>query len=189
MISSCESRFGAGAHLKGEERQKRDKSLERINDRIEYYQKRRKATLDKIKNDDEKARKSVERYKKMLADDMKRSRQRLEKRRKDIAKQPEDQRKKALAKAESNEKRYVEQAKRNRQRSIDNANRQAKNNINRTRNQAAQYDKQMADLVKQRNALPAVGGNPSNWQHMLHPLWSHDPIWVPFVHIRTRWAS
>jgi len=50
------------------------------------------------------------------------------------------------------------------------------------------YLKQIASYKAQRDALPGPNGNPDTWYHMVQPVWSLDPLWVPFKTILMRWC-
>jgi len=40
----------------------------------------------------------------------------------------------------------------------------------------------------QRAATNVADGNVGTWRHILQPVWSLDPLWVPFDSIRMRWS-
>ncbi len=46
------------------------------------------------------------------------------------------------------------------------------------------------ESVKSQRASTAHGplGHPGSWYHMVQPVWSLDPLWVPFSSIHTRWS-
>jgi len=51
-----------------------------------------------------------------------------------------------------------------------------------------QHTRQLHTLGQQRAAVPTPQGTRSTWTHIIQPVWSLDPLWVPFSSIRTRWS-
>ena len=51
-----------------------------------------------------------------------------------------------------------------------------------------QHTRQLHTLGQQRAAVPTPQGTRSTWAHIIQPVWSLDPLWVPFSSIRTRWS-
>ena len=54
--------------------------------------------------------------------------------------------------------------------------------------QHAAYLSQMASARAQRDALPGPDGHSDTWYHMVQPVWTLDPLWVPFKTILMRWS-
>ncbi len=51
------------------------------------------------------------------------------------------------------------------------------------------YLSQLASGKARLAVAPTHEGSPSTWYHMIHPVWSLDPLWVPFKTIVMRWES
>jgi len=51
-----------------------------------------------------------------------------------------------------------------------------------------QHTRQLHTLGRQRAAVPTPQGTSSTWTHIIQPVWSLDPLWVPFSSIRMRWS-
>jgi hypothetical protein len=52
-----------------------------------------------------------------------------------------------------------------------------------------QHAKQLESLrAKRAAAARGQQGSPGIWRHMVQPVWSLDPLWVPFRSIHTRWS-
>ena len=50
------------------------------------------------------------------------------------------------------------------------------------------YLKHVESLRAQRASTPGENSRPDSWYHMVQPVWSLDPLWVPFRRIHTRWS-
>ena len=49
--------------------------------------------------------------------------------------------------------------------------------------------KQLEALRSQRATVArSLKGQPGSWYHMVQPVWSLDPLWMPFRSIHTRWS-
>ena len=48
--------------------------------------------------------------------------------------------------------------------------------------------KAIEQAISQRGALPGAVGTSGTWYHILQPVWSLDPLWVPFRSIYTWWS-
>jgi len=53
----------------------------------------------------------------------------------------------------------------------------------------AQRSKGIEQAKAQRAASRGAGGDSETWYHILQPVWSLDPLWVPFRSIHMRWSS
>jgi hypothetical protein len=51
-----------------------------------------------------------------------------------------------------------------------------------------QYSKHLESVRSQRASARDPQGRPRTWRHMVQPVWSLDPLWVPFRSIHTRWS-
>jgi len=51
-----------------------------------------------------------------------------------------------------------------------------------------QHANQINTISRQRAAVPTPHGTISTWAHIIQPVWSLDPLWVPFSSIRMRWS-
>jgi len=51
-----------------------------------------------------------------------------------------------------------------------------------------QHANQINTISRQRAAVPTPQGTISTWTHIIQPVWSLDPLWVPFSSIRMRWS-
>ncbi len=49
-----------------------------------------------------------------------------------------------------------------------------------------QYSKRVESARSQRASAHGPQGYPGSWYHMVQPVWSLDPLWVPFSSIHTR---
>ena len=55
-----------------------------------------------------------------------------------------------------------------------------------------QYESHQRQLASDKTRLarvPGHEGDQNTWWHMVHPVWSLDPLWVPFKTIVMRWES
>ncbi|MBL7134810.1 MAG: NPCBM/NEW2 domain-containing protein, partial [Phycisphaerae bacterium] len=51
-----------------------------------------------------------------------------------------------------------------------------------------QDSKRLETLRSQRASARGPQGYPDSWYHMVQPVWSLDPLWMPFRSIHTRWS-
>jgi hypothetical protein len=51
------------------------------------------------------------------------------------------------------------------------------------------YQSQLASGKARLAVVPGHAGDQNTWWHMVHPVWSLDPLWVPFKTIVMRWES
>jgi len=52
----------------------------------------------------------------------------------------------------------------------------------------AQHTQHLKTIRLQRAAVPTPLGTSSTWTHIIQPVWSLDPLWVPFSSICMRWS-
>ena len=52
----------------------------------------------------------------------------------------------------------------------------------------ARHTQQLKTLKMQRAGVTGPHGNSSTWSHIIHPVWSLDPLWIPFRSIHMRWS-
>jgi len=50
------------------------------------------------------------------------------------------------------------------------------------------YLKSLASLKARRALTGGAEGDANTWYHILQPVWSFDPLWVPFARIHVRWS-
>ena len=63
-----------------------------------------------------------------------------------------------------------------------------KEKLGRAAEQRSQHVKQLESYKAMRDRMSGPDGAPATWRHMIQPVWSLDPLWIPFKTIRMRWS-